>query len=73
MKAALGNQDCAIFNFVDEPVFLGDSSGPPAGQVFFQKFWLADAAMRITANVPDQVIYFFKASRVLRFPPIIIV
>jgi hypothetical protein len=26
VKAALGDQDCAIFNFVDEPVFLGDSS-----------------------------------------------
>jgi len=53
MVSALHDVQGVVGDFVDEPVFALDSSGPVTALGVLQRFRLADAVKRAAANTLD--------------------
>jgi hypothetical protein len=58
LKLAVSGHDS-----VDEPVFLVDTTGRPAGQVALQEFGLADSSFVAAQNIPDEGVDTMIGSR----------
>ena len=56
MEAALGNVNHAIFDTVNQPIFLRDATRPVTGQIVFERLRLAKTRKGIALDALDEVI-----------------
>lgn len=68
MITALGYQDGAVIDAIDEAVFGVDPPRPPAGQLMLQGFGLADTVEWIPIDVSDQHVDPFDYLRIGSLP-----
>lgn len=73
MSFAGCNDDCAVFFFIDDSVFLINPSAPPAGKIAGQRFRLADAAEPVSLDVSDKCVDPFQSFFVLILPVDVII
>jgi hypothetical protein len=53
MKSALQNHQRILLNPVNQPMFVGNPSGPAPAESILQRFRLAEARKRIALNIAD--------------------
>ena len=74
VSAASGNIYTAVFNVIDQSVFIIDSSAEFTLQVTFQSFWLANAGKgAVTLNIFDEKVDSFDCFLILCLPVQVIV
>ncbi len=58
------------FHLINESVFIINAAAPPAGEITFQRFRLANAVhLSISGNIFKQVVDAFYAAFILFLPP----
>jgi hypothetical protein len=56
MIPRLDDDESLVFNFVNEPVLVGDAAGPITGVGMFEHFGFANPGVRIPRNLFDQIV-----------------
>lgn len=71
MSSARINQNHFFSYFINNSVFIGDSSRPAAGKFMFQRFWLSNAFKRRAFYIIDEFFNFFVDFLIV-FAPIVV-
>jgi hypothetical protein len=56
VEAALHDDQVVSIDFVNQPVLLGDSPGPPSIEIVPERFRFADAGKWIPQSIPDDFV-----------------
>ena len=56
MIPKLRNQNGVVFNFIYDPVVVGDSPRPVSGEIMFKGFGFPDSLVPVPLNISDQFV-----------------
>ena len=55
------NNNLRVLDFVNKPMFIGDTAGPVSGKTVFKRFGFANSVKGVAHYVVNQRCYFIKS------------